>query len=134
MLSISQPHAHITACLIVEETKYEVESFNIDFMQPSDHKGQPQQEVKGGQLRITIPQIADDILYGWAKRPTMLKDGRVVFQTDLGATVLSVDFTRAYCVTLNRDINITSGTSTFLTIAPETVSLDGMTHDNRWSK
>lgn len=134
MLNISQPHAHIVAYLIVEETKYEVEDFNIDFMQPSDHKGQPQHEVKGGQLRVTIPQIADDTLYEWAKRPTMLKDGRVVFQTDLGATVLSVDFTRAYCVTLNRDINATSGTNTSLTIAPETVSLDGVMHDNRWNK
>lgn len=129
---ISQPHAHITASLILDNVEYEVQNFRIDFVQSTDYKGQPQHEVKGGQISLIIPQAADNNLYNWAKQSTMLKDGKVVFQTDMGMTVLAVEFTNTYCVSLYRSINATSGTNTSLILSPEIVSMNGVTHDNRW--
>lgn len=133
MLNLSQPLAHLTTRFVLDGIIYEVGKFNIGFGQPKDHKGQPQQEVKGGQILITLLHAADDTLYSWAKHPSTLKNGTVEFQTDLGMTVLRIEFTNAYCVNLKREISSTQGTKTTLIISPEKVSLDGITHDNEWN-
>ncbi len=128
------PLAHLVAHFILDGKKYEIEQFKISFVQPTDYKGQPQHEMKGGQILIKITQIPDDNLYLWAKRSILLKSGQILFQTDLGITVLRINFTDAYCISLSRDINAYNGTSTSLIISPEIVKLNGVEHDNFWPK
>ena len=102
------------------------------FLQPIDHKGQPQHEMQGGQLLVTLTQAADDNLYLWAKTSTQLKSGVVLFQTDLGMTVLEMNFTDAYCVHLARNINAYTGTTTALIISPKEISMNGEKLKNYW--
>ncbi|HCC53124.1 MAG TPA: hypothetical protein DEQ30_14680 [Porphyromonadaceae bacterium] len=126
------PLAHINAKFILDGKNYDVEHFRIGLAQPTDHKGQPQHEIKGGQINITLSHIADDNLYQWAKTSTLTKGGTVLFQTDLGITVLCVIFENAYCINLLRDIDAVKGSSTTLTISAEKISLNGLEHDNFW--
>lgn len=129
---VTFPLAHLTAKFIVDGKTYEVEQFRISFVQPTDFKNQPQHELLGGQIFLKIPQIADDNLYLWAKRSVLLKSGVILFQTDLGMTVLELNFTKAYCISLTREINAYNGTSTSLILSPEIVKLNGVEHDNFW--
>ncbi len=131
---INLPDAHIVAKLILDDKTYEVDKFRIGFAQPTDFKGQPQQEVKGGQIALTINQIANSSLYDWAKKATSLKDGQITFETDMGKSILRISFQNAYCVCLTREINALMGTKTSLIIAPEIVSLNGKEHNNSWPK
>ena len=126
------PLAHLIAKFVLDGKSYEIEQFRIGFVQPTDYKGQPQHELKGGQILIKTPQMADDNLYLWAKKSTLLKDGVVLFQTDLGITVLELNFFKAYCISLTREINAYNGTSTSLILSPEIVKLNGIEHDNFW--
>ena len=128
------PLAHLEAKFILDGKKYEVEQFRIGFTQATDYKGQPQHEMRGGQMLIKLSQRADDSLYLWAKKAVQLKSGQVLFQTDLGITVLRLNFTNAYCISLTRDINSYTGTSTSLIISPENVTLNGVEHENFWPK
>lgn len=134
MFNLSLPFAHVIANFILDGKTYEIEQFKIGFSQPSDYKGQPQYEMKGGQIMINLAQAADDNLYLWAKKSTLLKNGTILFQTDMGITLLEISFINAYCINLTRNINAFTGTSTSLIIAPEQVSLNGEKHDNSWVK
>jgi hypothetical protein len=127
------PLAHIEVRFTLDGETFEVENFDIDFEQPTDYKGQPQHEIEGGQMTIHISQVATNNLYTWAKTSTLQKSGTVLFQTDMGMTVLEVEFFNAYCVNLSRQINAYTGTKTILLITPEKVKLNGVDHDNRWT-
>jgi len=128
------PLAHIGVKLTLEGKSYEIEGFKIEFSQPIDYKKQPQHEIRGGQMMFTLSQIADDNLFLWAKTPSMLKNGSVLFRTDLGMTVLEITFSKAYCIQMIRETAINAGTKTVLVISPEIVSLNGIEHTNRWAK
>jgi len=134
MSIFSQPLSHLEAFFVLDGTKYQIEDFHIGLAQDIDYKGQPQHEVNGGRLQITLPQMADDNLYLWAKKSTLVKSGQVLFQTDLGMTVLELSFENAYCISLNRSINSTTGASTSLLISPEKISINGIEHENIWKK
>lgn len=73
-------------------------------------------------------------MYLWAKQSTLLKSGQIIFQTDLGITMLRISFSNAYCINLTREINSLTGTKTSLVITPEIVTMNGVEHDNFWSK
>jgi hypothetical protein len=132
MFGLSQPHAHIVSKFIIDGTTYDVEKFDIKFNQPVDFKGQPQHETKGGQIYLTLAQTADDALLLWAKKSTLQKSGQVVFQTDMGISVLRVNFTDGYCITLGRSFNALMGTNTSIVISSSVISMNGIEHDNRW--
>ncbi len=128
------PLSHINVKFTIDSETYEVEHFNINFEQPTDFRGQPQHEIGGGRITIHISQIPSDDLYYWAKKSTLRKSGIILFQTDLGMTVMKVEFSNAYCTFLTRQINAYTGTSTILVIAPEKVKINGIEHDNSWVK
>lgn len=81
-----------------------------------------------------MAHAGDDNLYIWAKKSTLLKSGRVVFQTDLGMTIMNIAFTDAYCINLTREINALTGTKTTLIISPNIIIMDGVEHENHWIK
>lgn len=128
------PLAHLFVTFILDGKKYDAEQFMVEFSQPIDYKGQPQCETKGGQIIVNLTQTADDNLYYWAKKSTIRKNGKVLFQTDLGMTVLEVSFENAYCANLSRVINSSNGLYTELTIAPEKISMNGVKHNQFWAK
>lgn len=134
MLGNLLPFAHINSYFILDGTKYEVEKFSTNFVQPADFKGQPQQEVKGGKIAVVLTHVADDNLYLWAKQSALQKSGQILFQTDLGMSVLRINFTNAYCINLTREINALTGTKTSLVISAELVSMNGVEHNNFWTK
>ncbi|HCC52271.1 MAG TPA: type VI secretion system needle protein Hcp [Porphyromonadaceae bacterium] len=126
------PHAHLVVKFKLDEKIYEVDDFSIRFDQPVDYKKQPQHEVHGGSMSLTLMQTADDTLYTWAKTSTKRKDGQVVFETDLGITVLEINFENAYCTELISEVNASSGACISLKIDPEIISMNGFDHDNNW--
>ena len=130
----SLPLAHINAKFIVDGEEFIAERFDIDFGQPTDYKGQPQHEIKGGQFTITLDNSPKNSLYLWAKTPTSLKSGSILFQTDMGMTVLEMNFTNAYCINLTCEISAMKGSSTTLVVSPEEISLNGIPHTNYWRK
>jgi hypothetical protein len=71
-------------------------------------------------------------LYLWAKKATERKNGVILFQTDLGMTVLEIKFSNAYCISLSRNVDETTGTKTILVVSPEEVIIDGVEHNNFW--
>lgn len=128
------PLAHLEGKFELEGKTYDIETFKIVFTQPIDYKNQPQHETYGGQLLITLAQAADDNLYTWGKTSTLKKSGKALLQTDLGITVVEIEFQEAYCVALSRKTNAMTGTLTTLMIAPETVIMNGVEHNNFWPK
>jgi hypothetical protein len=131
---ISLPLSHLTAKFTFDGKTYNVEYFNINFAQPTDFKGQPQHEIIGGQILIHFSQAADDNLYRWAKTSTLLKNGSILFQTDLGMTVLKIEFENAYCSKLVREISAYTGTNTIVHISPEKLKINDIEHNNQWRK
>lgn len=125
--------SHINAYFILDGKKYDIEHFNTSFSQSTDFKGQPEHEVRGGQIVITIAQAADDNLYLWAKKSTLLKSGQVLFQTDMGISIIRIAFENGYCVNLSREISAYTGAKTTLIITSENININGVTHDNRWN-
>ena len=128
------PLSHINAKFSLDGETYEVEHFDINFEQPTDFRGQPQHEIGGGQMTLHLSQIPSNNLYLWAKTSTSRKSGVILFQTDVGMTVMKVEFSNAYCINLTRQINAHTGTNTTLVISSEKVKINGIEHDNVWAK
>ncbi|MEN9919315.1 MAG: hypothetical protein RL662_1751 [Bacteroidota bacterium] len=129
---IDLPLAHINVFFVLDGTKYEAEKFNIEFLQQGDYKGQPQHEVRGGQFVVTLTQLPDDNLHLWAKKSTLLKEGQVLFQTDMGISLMTLAFFDAYFVNLSTEISSFNGAKTVLIVSPKKVVIDGIEHENYW--
>ena len=130
----NQMDTYVEATLVVDGQEYEMEHFGINFVQEVDHKGQPQAEMKGGQLSVTLTQAVNDSIYDWAKRANKRKDGKILFRSQTEGTVLEIAFFNANCTKLTKTIGAFFGMETNITISPEKVSLNEFTHDNKWRK
>ena len=119
--------------LIVDGREYEIVQFDIDFAQSVDHKGQPQSEVRGGRIFVTLNEAVPDSMYHWAMK-TQAKNGEVVFKSQTGSAPLKVEFTNAYCTDFCRKVDAYSGLKTGLVISPEKIMINGMEFDNHWVK
>lgn len=124
--------SHVEATFEVDGKEYEVEQFHIGFSQEVDHKGQPQNETKSSQLFIILTQSVEFNIINWAKKTGNPKDGKIRFKTESSGTVLEIKFTNANCVSLKQKVSSTEGIRTELSVAPETLDLNGITHDNKW--
>lgn len=124
--------SYISASLKIENVTYEIEHFHIGFSQSIDHKGQPQQETKGGQLFISLTQVVDFNIIDWAKRTGLRKNGEILFTTESSGTVFKIQFENASCISFKQRVGSMEGVQTELAIAPEKVKLNEFTHDNRW--
>lgn len=133
-MDLLQPLAHITSKLTVDGVDYEVEHFNIKFRQSSDFKGQPQHEVKGGQVIIELTRVADDVLYEWAKNSVRRKDCVVVFENEYQGTVLRIQLFETYCIKLMCTVDVYKGAQTTLVFAPERVVVNDVLHTNYWEE
>ena len=122
------------ANLYFKWNKVRSRKFNITFNQPSDFKGQPQHEIIGGKFMITLNKNSDDNLYLWARKSNLLKSGVILFQTDLGMTVYEIGSQNAYCINLTRSVSSVGGSKISILVSPETLTLNGIEHNNFWKQ
>ena len=136
LFSFPQVDSNVNVIFSVDGDEYAVEQFKIGFHQPVDGiKNQPDGEVRGGRIMITLSQIVKNNIYGWAVKPWMKKNGAVLFKTGTSGVIFEVAFTNAYCVNLKRIIeSMGQGLSTTLILSPESVSVNGIEFDNQWVK
>lgn len=136
LFSFPQVDSNVNVIFSVDGDEYAVEQFKIGFHQPVDGiKNQPEGEVRGGRIMITLSQTVKNNIYGWAVKPWMKKNGVVLFKTGTSGVIFEVAFTNAYCVNLKRVIeSLGQGLSTTLILSPESVSVNGIEFDNRWVK
>ncbi|MFV0364865.1 MAG: type VI secretion system tube protein TssD [Suipraeoptans sp.] len=134
MFNIPQTIAHIVAKLFLDGKEYEVAYFDIFFSQDVDHKGKPQHEVGGGLFKVVLKDTISDSIYDWAKRSTKKKSGKIIFSKELVSSDIIILFEDAYCISLTRQIDSFTGTTTTLIISPKTISLNNILHDNGWKE
>lgn len=127
-----QIDSKVDAFLLLDGRQYELAAFQVVFGQPTDHKGQPQHEVKGGQFIMSITQTVDDNIYNWGKEYNAYKSGTIKFTSETEGTVLEVQFTKASCVSLRHKVNAFAGLEVSLVISPAELSINGILHDNQW--
>ncbi len=65
LFSFLQVDSDLTAWFILDGQEYEMSRFDINFAQSVDHKGQPQDEVRGGIMSITLSQTLPENIYRW---------------------------------------------------------------------
>ena len=135
LFSFPQVDSNVNVIFSVDGDEYAVEQFKIGFHQPVDGiKNQPEGEVRGGRIMITLSQTVKNNIYGWAVKPWMKKSGAVLFKTGTSGGIFEVAFTNAYCISLKRSIGIVTGLTTNLILSPESVSLNGIDFNNQWVK
>ena len=132
MFGLSQPTGNIDVKFYFKGMEYDVERFQISFLQPADYKDQPQQNVRGGQIFLSLTQIVDAAIYIWAKHPSLKESGKISVRTDNSNNPLDIEFEEACCVSFARTCNFIAGTRTELIISPNKVSVNNVPHENRW--
>lgn len=131
LFSLPQIDSDLTAWFILDGKEYEMSQFNISFGQSVDHKGQPQDEVRGGRMLISLSQTLPDSLYRWAMT-SIPKNGEVVFRSKTANAPFRVIFINAYCVNFERSIDINTGIYSELIISPDEIHVNGISFDNHW--
>jgi len=128
-----QIDADTTAWLVLDGKEYELTEFNIGFSQSTDHNGQPQSEVRGGRMLITLNELVPESVYKWAMTSTT-RSGEVIFRARTTNAPLRIEFMNAYCTNFERTISQSEGLGTTLMISPEEILMNGINFDNRWAK
>mgnify|MGYP001436694268 CR=1 FL=1 len=131
LFELPQIDSDLTAWFILDGKEYEMSQFNISFNQLVDHKGQPQDETRGGRMLIGLTQTLPDSLYRWAMTSTP-KNGEIVFRSKTTNAPLRLEFMNAYCVNLQRQISNISGLNSTLSISPDEILINGISFDNHW--
>ena len=131
LFSLPLIDSDLTGCFILDGQEYEMSQFNISFDQLVDHKGQPQDETRGGRMLIGLTQTLPDSLYRWAMTSTP-KNGEIVFRSKTTNAPLRLEFMNAYCVNFERLINAGTGVCSELLISPDEIVINGISFDNHW--
>lgn len=104
IFNLPQPEGEITSWMVLDGKEYELRAFVTEFGQATDHKGQPQHEVKGGLLHISLHQVPDDVINHWMIRPTVKKSGEIQFRLSSASTPLCIAFKDAQCVSYEKEM------------------------------
>ncbi|HHT08766.1 MAG TPA: type VI secretion system needle protein Hcp [Candidatus Atribacteria bacterium] len=134
MINFDRIDSNITVWMTIDGQEYELSQFRIGFAQASDHKGEPQDEVRGGLMQLTLTQTLPESMYSWAMK-SITKEGNISFKIESGSSPLKIEFSNAYCVGFKRVVSSNGeGVSTALTVSPEELRINGISFDNRWVK
>ena len=131
LFNFPQIDTDLEVWFIFEGKEYEVEQFSISFGQGVDHKGQPQDEIRGGRILLTLSQAVPENIYQWAMTSRM-RDGKVEYRSKTASSPLKVEFVNGYCVNLERTVDALTGLETDIIISPEEVTINGISFDNKW--
>lgn len=133
LFNFPQVDSNVNVIFCIDGDEYAVEQFKIGFHQPVNGiKNQPESEVRGGRIMITLSQTVKSSIYGWAVKPWVRKSGAVLFKTGTSGVIFEVGFTNASCISLKRSISISIGVNTSLILSPENINLNGIDFNNNW--
>lgn len=122
----------VDAKLILNGASYEIETFNIRFQKASDHKGEPQQEVKGGVLSMTINHIVDKQINQWMFNQSVKHSGVITFASfsRIANPVIVIEFKNGRCFRYSKQIS-RSSVSYAILITAEEININGIDHSNQ---
>lgn len=131
MFNFPQVDSDLTAWFIFDKKEYEIAQFSIKFGQSVDYKGQPQNEVRGGIITVCLNQAVSESIYKWGMT-SCLQNGLCEFRSKTSNSPLKIVFTDAYCVKLDRTVDISGGLNTILIISPREIDINEIDFDNNW--
>lgn len=91
------PNVSLNVSMILGNTVYPLRSFEIEFNQEVDYKGEPQSNVSGGIASIALYSLPDENLNRWL-RSGEGQNGRFLFGDDLVGYPLTMDLKNACCL------------------------------------
>jgi hypothetical protein len=123
--------ASVDAKLILNGKEYEIETFNIQFRQLFDYKGEPQREVKGGLMALSIHHVVDKQINHWMFHRSVKYSGAVVFASfsRISSPVIVIGFVNGRCAKYTKTIGHSSVSYTIL-ISAEEIKINGIEHAN----
>ncbi|NDV64646.1 type VI secretion system tube protein TssD [Bacteroides sp. 224] len=133
LFSFPRIDSELTVWFLFEGKEYEISQFNIAFNQSVDFKGQPQNEVRGGRIMITLTEAVQENIYAWAMT-SCARNGKIEFRSKTTNSPLKVEFMNAHCANFERTINLANGLRTVIVIYPEELMINGINFDNNWVK
>lgn len=86
----------LSAGMLLGNTLYPLQSFEMEFTQEIDHKGEPQSSVLGGVATVALYSLPDESLNQWL-RSNDERDGRFLFGDEQVGYPLSMNFKKACC-------------------------------------
>jgi len=121
----------VDAKLMLNGQEYEIETFNIRFQKYFDHKGEPQREVKGGLMNLTINHVADKQINNWIFNRSVKHSGSIVFASfsRIANPVIIIEFTNGRCAEYTKSIGYSSVSYTIV-ITAEEIKINGIDHTN----
>ena len=129
---LAQPDGNISAELHFMGKTYVVSELITSLNQPEDEKGEPQMEVQGGLLTISLSQAPDNVLLQWAYSRWSRKNGELVFKNETGTPPLRIGFVDAACVDFSQKSSFEKGIVTTMVVSPHSVSFNGVVLDKEW--
>jgi len=133
MLNFINEDALIKASLILNDKKYSITEFSINFSRGIDFKGQPQNAMRGGIITVQLSEAPDNILYDWAKKSSKQLTGNIIFFNENVGTRLDILFTNAYCIEFVSNVGSIGGASTIISISSEIIEIGEFKLNNDWS-
>lgn len=118
--------------LVFMGQNYEIETFETEFQQPVDFKEQPQHEVKGGLLSITMKQTGNEDFNRWMFQRDIFHDGAILFvpESRISNVAIDVQFKEARCIYYEKIIGNSLGIRFKLIISAKIVTINGIEHHN----
>ncbi len=123
----------IDGFLHVNGKKYEIQAFETEFVQPEDFKGQPQHEVKGGLIMITLRQQSDETLNKWMFQKDTAYEGEIVFApiSRSADADLRIKFTEGKLISFNKMIGVNIGILFSFVISSQEININAIEHTNQ---
>ncbi len=123
----------VDAILHLNGKQYSIDSFETEFQQSFDFKGEPQREVKGGLLSMTFNRIPDEQLNYWMFHNKVTYSGSIVFASfsRISNPILIINFTNGSCARYSTSIGERGSISFNIVITAESISINDMKHANK---
>ncbi|GEM_PF-194234 len=131
LFNFTQVDSNLEVWFIFEGREYELSQFSINVGQGVDFKGQPQNEVRGGRILITLTEAVPDTIYTWAMTSCM-RNGEIEFRSKTSNAPLKIEFINGYCVNLQRTVESFTGLNTDMIISSGEISINGISLENHW--
>ena len=121
----------VDAKLLLNGKEYSIDNFEIQFQKSSDFKGEPQREVKGGLLSLTLNQVSDEQLNYWMFHSEIYYSGSVVFSSfsQIASPAIIINFENGRCARYSKSIG-DSSISFNMIITARKISVNGIDHVN----
>jgi len=121
----------VDAKLLLNGQEYEIETFHTQFQQTYDYKGEPQYEVKGGIMTLTINHVADKQINNWMFNRSVKHSGSIVFASfsRIANPVIVIEFANGRCAKYTKSIGHSTVSYTIV-ITAEEIKINGIDHEN----